>query len=87
MRIAADTESLLDEHKIIVGPRRPRVAGVAEIIEERGTDRQSLTVARLDGAVLDPSLEVRDVGLEDLVLAYLGETRASRSSDASRVTR
>jgi len=85
MRIAADIESLLKEHKVIVGPRRSRITGVAEVIEERGSDRQTLSVARLDGAVLDPSLDVRDVELEDLVLAYLGSPPAPRLTDATRV--
>jgi ABC-2 type transport system ATP-binding protein len=85
VRVSADIETLLNEHKVIVGPRRGRIAGVAEVIEERGTDRQALSVARMDGAVLDPSLEVRDVELEDLVLAYLGQSPAPRLTDASRV--
>jgi ABC-2 type transport system ATP-binding protein len=85
MRVADDIETLINDHKIILGPRRARIAGVAEIIEERGTERQTLSVARLDGAVLDPTLEVRDVELEDLVLAYLGEPPAPHLTDASRV--
>jgi hypothetical protein len=28
---------------------------------------------RLNGAIFDPSWEVRDVSLEDIVLAYLGQ--------------
>lgn len=85
MRVADNIESLLSSHKLIVGPHRTRIAGVAEIIEERGSERQTIAIARLDGTVLDPALEVRDVEVEDLVLAYLGEPPAPRLTDASRV--
>lgn len=84
MRVAADIEELLQGHKVIVGPHRDRIAGVAQVIEQRGSQRQTMSVARLDGAVLDPALEVRDVELEELVLAYLGEAPAPRLTDASR---
>jgi ABC-2 type transport system ATP-binding protein len=85
MRVVGGIEGLLQEHRVLVGPRRNRIAGVAEIIEERGSERQTVSVARLDGAVLDPALEVRHVELEDLVLAYLGEAPARQLADASRI--
>jgi len=34
-------------------------------------------LARLDGPIIDPAWTVEDVGLEDLVLAYLGTPGAS----------
>jgi ABC-2 type transport system ATP-binding protein len=72
MRVAQDIESLLTEHKVILGPHRDRIAGVNEMIEKRGTGHQTVTIARLDGTVFDPALEVRDVELEELVMAYIG---------------
>lgn len=73
LRLAGDIEPLLREHKILMGPRRDRISGVAEVVEQRGTDRQMIALVRLDGVVLDPMWEIRDVTLEDLVLAYLGD--------------
>jgi ABC-2 type transport system ATP-binding protein len=73
LRLAGDIEPLLREHKILMGPRRDRILGVAEVVEQRGTDRQMIALVRLDGVVLDPAWEMKDVTLEDLVLAYLGD--------------
>jgi ABC-2 type transport system ATP-binding protein len=36
------------------------------------TSRQSTLLVRLGGPVLDPAYHVSEVGLEDLVLGYLG---------------
>ena len=73
LRLAGDIEPLLREHKILMGPRRDRIPGVAEVVEQRGTDRQMIALVRLEGIVADPAWEIKDVSLEDLVLAYLGD--------------
>ena len=46
-------------------------------MQEEHTDRQSTLLVRTDGPILDPAWEVHEVGLEDLVLAYLGQPSAS----------
>ena len=79
IRLAGDIETLIGEHKILIGPRRDHIAGVAEVIEQRGTDRQTTALVRLDGALFDPKWDVKDVALEDLVLAYLGNRPAEQS--------
>ena len=45
------------------------------------TDRQSTLLVRTDGPVTDPAWTVREVSLEDVVLAYLadGTTQTSHS--------
>jgi ABC-2 type transport system ATP-binding protein len=80
IRIGGEIEGLLQEHRVLIGPRRPQIAGVAEVIEERATDRQMIVLARLDGPIHDPGWQVRDVTLEELVVAYLG----GGTSDAAR---
>jgi ABC-2 type transport system ATP-binding protein len=80
IRVAGDIETLLREHRILIGPRRTQIAGVAEVIEERATDRQMIALARLDGPIHDAAWEVREVTLEELVVAYLG----GGASDAGR---
>ena len=35
------------------------------------TDRQSTLIVRTDGPILDPAWTVEQLGLEDLVLAYM----------------
>jgi ABC-2 type transport system ATP-binding protein len=41
------------------------------VISASHTDRQSTLLVRADAPVLDPAWTVSEVGLEDLVLAYM----------------
>jgi ABC-2 type transport system ATP-binding protein len=43
------------------------------VIKATQTQRQTRLLVRLDGPVLDPSWEVTEVGLEDIVLGYMGQ--------------
>jgi ABC-2 type transport system ATP-binding protein len=53
------------------------------VIEASHTDRQSTLLVRTEGPILDPAWAVEEVGLEDVVLAYMGRTEAaSRESRA-----
>lgn len=73
VQLADDIETIRREHKRLVGPRQDvaALARLHQIIEISHTDRQTTVLARVDGAVFDPAWEVRDVSLEDIVLAYL----------------
>jgi len=78
-QVAGDIDDLLGDHRLLVGSRRDEpnhIAGVASIVQESHTDRQSTLLVRTDGPILDPSWTVREIGLEDLVLAYLGQPNA-----------
>ncbi len=78
-QVAGDIEQLLSVHRVLTGPRRDvdRIAGVVEVVQESHTERQTTLLVRTDGPILDPAWEVHEVGLEDLVLAYLGQPSAS----------
>jgi ABC-2 type transport system ATP-binding protein len=78
-QVAADIEELLAGHRTLVGPRwdQSPIAGVAAVLHEAHTDRQSTLLVRTDGPLLDPMWEVKEVGLEDLVLGYLGSPAAT----------
>jgi ABC-2 type transport system ATP-binding protein len=41
------------------------------VVKATQTPRQTRLLVRVDGPVLDPSWEVTEVGLEDIVLAYM----------------
>jgi ABC-2 type transport system ATP-binding protein len=47
------------------------------VIESSHTERQSTLLVRTDDPILDPSWTVEAVGLEDLVLAYMGRAATS----------
>jgi ABC-2 type transport system ATP-binding protein len=90
VQVAGDIDSLLATHKRLVGPRRDERSLPADqdVIESSHTDRQSTLLVQTDGAILDPSWSVEDVGLEDLVLAYMGRgNRAGRRVPAVEVMR
>jgi ABC-2 type transport system ATP-binding protein len=71
VQLAGDTEELLAGHKLLVGPRRdPPRAGPHQVVAASHTDRQTTLLVRAVGPVHDP-WAVHDVGLEQLVLAYM----------------
>ncbi|SRR6266545_4947298 len=72
VQLAGDTEELLAGHKLLVGPRRdPPRAGPHQVVEASHTDRQTTLLVRVAGPVHDPAWTVHDIGLEQLVLAYM----------------
>jgi ABC-2 type transport system ATP-binding protein len=72
VQLAGDTEALLAGHKLLVGPRRdPPTAGPHQIVEASHTQRQTTLLVRAAGPVHDPAWAVHEVGLEQLVLAYM----------------
>jgi len=78
VRVAGETETLLDTHYRLTGPRRDpdRMPSDQEVVSARHTDRQSTYVVRTETPIHDPAWTVSRLGLEDLVLAYL-ERRTS----------
>jgi ABC-2 type transport system ATP-binding protein len=80
VQVAGEIEDLLAAHHRLTGPRRDlaTLPENQEVIEETHTDRQSTLIVRTDQPILDPSWTVESIGLEDLVLAYMGRAAASR---------
>jgi ABC-2 type transport system ATP-binding protein len=79
-QVVGDIDQLLRSHRILTGPRRDVVAGaagVAAVVQQAHTERQSTLLVRTDGPVVDPAWSVGEIGLEELVLAYLGQPHAS----------
>lgn len=74
VRVAGPVEELLASHHLLSGPRRDgeRVPVGQEVVSASHTDRQTTLLVRTDDPILDPSWTVSQVGLEDLVLAYMG---------------
>ena len=81
VRVAGDIDDLLAQHHRLVGPRRDRpLPASQQVIEQSHTDRQSTLLVRTSEPVHDPSWQVSEVGLEDLVLAYMGAGVATEPS-------
>jgi ABC-2 type transport system ATP-binding protein len=84
VQVAGEVDGLLATHHRLTGPRHdPRsLPGDWKVIEESHTDRQSTLLVWTDRPILDPSWTVEDVGLEDLVLAYMGQASATKRRKA-----
>ncbi len=79
VQLAGDIEEIVRTHKLLVGPRADpsAVASIHNVVEESHTGRQTTLLVRVNGRMFDPSWEVQDVSLEDIVLAYLGQSAAA----------
>ena len=75
VRLCADIDDVLGAHRVLVGPRRntAELERLFTVVKATQTERQSRVLARLDGPVLDPAWEVSEVGLEDIILAYMSQ--------------
>ncbi|MGH3733669.1 MAG: ABC transporter ATP-binding protein [Acidimicrobiales bacterium] len=78
VQIAGDVDDLLASHHRLVGARNVSPPAGQVIIESSYTDRQSTLIVRSDGPVIDPGWTVEAIGLEDLVLAYMGQGRRAQ---------
>jgi ABC-2 type transport system ATP-binding protein len=88
VQVLGGTEDLIAGHKVLIGPRRDdpgRLPGVAAVVRASRTDRQSTLLVRTDGPIHDPAWTVRDVTLEDLVLAYLADPSAGALPGPGRI--
>ena len=74
VQLCGDTDELLAEHKILVGPKKDTapLEQVHTIVQATTAGRQATLLVRLGGPLIDPSYTAEDVGLEELVLGYMG---------------
>jgi ABC-2 type transport system ATP-binding protein len=78
VQVLGPVDELLSAHKTLIGPRAPgaSIDGVDSVVRASTTERQATMLVRTNGPVADPAWTVHDVGLEELVLAYLAEPTA-----------
>jgi ABC-2 type transport system ATP-binding protein len=77
--LAGEVEELLAAHRVISGPARDprRLPADQQVIQASHTDRQTTLLVRTTRPILDPAWTVSDVGLEELVLAYMSRSTPS----------
>jgi ABC-2 type transport system ATP-binding protein len=87
VRLTGNVEELLESHRILMGPRRPlgTIRGVSEIVRERHSGRQLTLLVKTDGPIVDASWTVDQVGLEELLLAYMAPGRLPTPQPPERV--
>ena len=85
VQLAGDIDALLAAHLRLTGARRDPATLPADqhVIAASHTDRQTTLLVRTDAPIHDPAWTVGRLGLEDLVLAYMGERDANRNHRAA----
>ena len=80
VRVAGQVEDLLAAHHLLTGPRRNPATFPAQwnVISASQTYRQTTLLIRTDAPIHDPAWTVAQVGLEDLVLAYMSQAAGPR---------
>jgi ABC-2 type transport system ATP-binding protein len=78
VQLCGDIDTVLAEHQVLVGPRKDTTAieNAHTLVQAVRTARQSTLLIRLGGPVMDPAFEAAGVGLEELVLGYMGQDAA-----------
>jgi ABC-2 type transport system ATP-binding protein len=84
VQLAGDIQEIGRTHKRLVGPRQEvdAIASVHTVVETSQTERQTTLLVRTNGPLFDPSWEVQEVSLEDIVLAYLSQQATERLSSS-----
>jgi ABC-2 type transport system ATP-binding protein len=87
VQLSGDIDSLLAEHRVLVGPHRDTaaIARTHTIVQALHTARQTTLLVRGTAPVIDPAWESSDVGLEEMVLAYMGQDAAAAASHLTSV--
>jgi ABC-2 type transport system ATP-binding protein len=73
VQLAGPVDDLLAQHKLLSGPRRDERSLPRDqvVVRASHTERQTTVLVRTTVSILDPAWVVSDIGLEDLVLAYM----------------
>jgi ABC-2 type transport system ATP-binding protein len=76
VQLAGDLDTLLATHHRLTGARRDpaRLPADQHVVSASHTDRQTTLMVRTDGPIHDPAWTVGQLGLEDIVLAYMGQS-------------
>jgi ABC-2 type transport system ATP-binding protein len=75
VQLCGDIDTLLAEHQVLVGPRKDTTAIERDhtLVHAVRTARQTTLLIRRNGPVIDPAFQASDIGLEELVLGYMGQ--------------
>ena len=81
-QLCEDIETALKSHKLLVGVRKEAVESDRyTIIQQSHTARETTLLVRLnDTKYHDPHWHIRDVDIEEVVLAYMGQNRDAAES-------
>ena len=77
VQLTGDVDDLLASHKLLVGPRKHADAVEQEhtVVTRSVTERQCTLLVHTHDPIHDPAWEIRAVSLEDIILAYMKQSR------------
>jgi ABC-2 type transport system ATP-binding protein len=89
VQLTGEVDELLAGHRRLSGPRRDsaRLPASVQVIEQSHTNRQSTLLVRTEEPIVDPTWSVEEVGLEDIVLAYMSPPAGGRSLEDAALQR
>ncbi len=89
VRVAGEVEELLGAHRLLTGARREPATLPADwqVISVSHTDRQTTLLVRTGSPIHDPAWTVDQIGLEDLVLAYMSHAAVPGGTPALEAQR
>jgi ABC-2 type transport system ATP-binding protein len=75
VQLCGDIDALLAEHHVLVGPCKATTAieKTRTIVQAVRTPRQTTLLVRGNAPMIDPAWESNEVGLEEMVLGYMGQ--------------
>ena len=78
VQLCGDIETVLAEHRVLVGPRKDTtaIARTHTIVREETTPRQTTLLVKLNGPVIDPAWAVEEPNLEEILLGYMSQDAA-----------
>ena len=82
LTLSADIDDVLAMHRLLTAPRRSirLLERDHTVLRCEQTPRQTSVWVRLNGSVTDPTWQIDELGLEDIVLAYMGRDRLTPDS-------
>jgi ABC-2 type transport system ATP-binding protein len=83
VQVVGEVDELLATHHRLTGARRDatRLPADQHVVSSSHTDRQSTLIVRTDAPIHDPAWTVNQLGLEDLILAYMGKPIGTADND------
>jgi ABC-2 type transport system ATP-binding protein len=87
VQLCGDIEELLAEHQVLIGPRKATAAieKTRTVVQAVRTPRQTTLLVRGTAPIIDPAWEAAEVGLEEMVIGYMGQDAAPAVSRLSMV--
>jgi ABC-2 type transport system ATP-binding protein len=81
-QLCEEIDTVLTTHRMLVGPKRPlsSVESSIKVVKSTATTNQLRLIAKVEGPVLDPTWEISEIGLEDIIVAYMGHDDFRSSS-------